>query len=97
DNSVPTLVKGNPVRLRRVLNDVWTVAIGLSKSSRVTMNVSRESKGPHESVKRELAGLGLGSTKRMAELMGGQMGVRRNPDGHVIIWFTLVVGEVNPN
>lgn len=124
DNTVPTLVKGNPVRLRRVLNDVWTVAMGLSKNSRITMNVSRESKGPHqalicvntsingsnipqeridrafypaESVKRELAGLGLGTTKRMAELMGGQMGVRRDPDGHVIIWFTLIVAEVNPH
>jgi signal transduction histidine kinase len=38
-------------------------------------------------------GLGLATVKRLCEAHGGEVGVRRAPDGGSIFWFTMPLAE----
>jgi len=124
DDLVPSLVAGDTVRYRWILDDLVSAAVTLAPKGRVTMRASSErlargrwtmrfeiSHGgegvepravarafyPARSLRGEPAGLGLGPCKRLAERLGGRVGVDSREDGTVGFWFSIDASELNPN
>ncbi|MBT8486791.1 MAG: PAS domain-containing protein [Phycisphaerales bacterium] len=52
---------------------------------------------PAEVVGNSPAGLGLGDCRRIAELLGGKMGIDRDGKGGLTLWATTQIEEVNPD
>ncbi|MCP3905491.1 MAG: PAS domain-containing protein [Planctomycetes bacterium] len=123
EDVVPSRVDGEPLRLRRLLMEMWATSFRLASRGRVTMRVSPEGEPgesmvhfaislagdditedqlqrayyPAEPAKGEPIGLGLGPCKRVADLMGGRLGVQRDAKGMVRLWASVRLVELNPN
>jgi CheY-like chemotaxis protein len=128
DPQTPTLLRGDPGRLRQILTNLVGNAVKFTERGEVFVKVSGEQSDgqtvllrftvrdtgigiPEDkvnllfnkfsqvdaSVTRKFGGTGLGLaiSKQLAEMMGGQVGVRGTPDQGSEFWFTarLVVQE----
>ncbi len=123
DPDIPSLIKGDPGRLRQILVNFINNAIKFTHEGEIFINVTMQTETDaditvkfevrdtgigisEEDVKRLFrsfeqvdasttrkyggTGLGLSISKKLAEMMGGKVGVESKPDKGSVFWFTTV-------
>lgn len=75
--------------------DIEDTGIGIPESKRSLLFKTFSQADNSTSRKYGGTGLGLVICKRLAEMMGGSIGYRSNPNGGSVFWFTLDLAEIS--